>query len=340
MTDPGPFAPPPGALTPRSAVPPTPAPPATAPVLPPPTGLPIGPMLPAIPPPPRRRRWLVPVIAGGALAFVGLAVGVAVAAATLTQAAISRGSFGDPLVEEGVLPPESADLQEGEPGSPLAVHPLDCDVCFVHDSIVDLDAPEAAYTSLGLLLSAQASGSDIAGVQHRVSYDYWRTESSGPDACFFTYPYAPIAAPESDFMLSSDPGYDDEVYFYGYHSSDDQYYQLTPTGRLFDDTTAASAHMAELDRVLADCTGYDAEDDIGPFSIAVQEAPALTVPLSVAALVWTQSSEWGRSYEADLQRGNLVVRLTMNSDGYGATEDEFRRFVETYAQQLAALEPL
>ncbi|WP_395639251.1 hypothetical protein, partial [Pseudolysinimonas sp.] len=178
-----------------------------------------------------------------------------------------------------------------------------------------------------------------AGTEHRANYDAWRTQDGSPDDCFFSFPYAPIASPESDFMLSSDPGYDDEVYYYGYNSSNDQYYVLTTTGRLFDDTATASAHMADLDRFLDDCTAYTTEDDYGEYSVHLQEAPAIEVPSSVAAMAWSQTTDWGRFYTVDLQRGNVVVRLSLNSDGYGPTEAEFRRFIEEYARQLAALEP-
>lgn len=336
MTDPGPFAPPSGALPPRPAAE---QPPPTAPVLPPPTGQPVGVgTAQVLPPPPRRRRWLIPVIVGGALGFVALAVGVGFAAAQLSDAALSSGVLGGPFVDDPYLPPESADLMEGEPGSPLAVDPLACEVCFTHDEIVDLDASAQAYVSLGLPLSAQDTGSGQAGTEHRGSYDAWRTQNASPDECFFSYSYSPLASPESDFMLSGDPGYDDEVYYYGYSSSDDQYYVLTPTGRLFDDTAAASAHLGDMDRFLAACSGLTAEDEFGEHSIDIQEAPALDVPASVAALAWTQTTEWGRAYQVDLQRGNLVVRLSLNSDGYGPTEAEFRTFVEDYARQLGALE--
>ncbi|MBU1459100.1 MAG: hypothetical protein KKC89_06010, partial [Gammaproteobacteria bacterium] len=82
------------------------------------------------------------------------------------------------------------------------------------------------------------------------------------------------------------------------------------------------------------------EDDGGVWSTAVAPAPALDVPDSVAALGWSQSNQWGRTYEVDIQRGNLVVRLVLNSDGAGPTEQQFRQIAEDYATLLAELEPV
>lgn len=115
---------------------------------------------------------------------------------------------------------------------------------------------------------------------------------------------------------------------------------LVPTARIFHDSASASAHLQDLDRLLEACPGYDYEDDGGVWSTAVAPAPALDVPDSVAALGWSQSNQWGRTYEVDIQRGNLVVRLVLNSDGAGPTEQQFRQIAEDYATLLAELEPV
>lgn len=75
------------------------------------------------------------------------------------------------------------------------------------------------------------------------------------------------------------------------------------------------------------------------FAARVAAAPALRLPDSVAAYGWTESNDYSRVYAVDLQRGNLVARVTLTTDGSGPTETEFRVLAEEYAVLLAGLEP-
>jgi hypothetical protein len=129
--------------------------------------------------------------------------------------------------------------------------------------------------------------------------------------------YAPIAAPADGFLLSSDPAFDE---------------------RVFRDSASATEHLGELDGLLDTCTGYDYEAEDGIWSTAVTPAPALDVPDSVCPGMVAEPRVGGTS-EADIQRGNLVVRLVLITDGDGPTEQQFRQFAEEYAALLAELEP-
>lgn len=331
MTDPGPFAPPPGALPPRSVE----APPAAS-VLPPPTGRPVDTAPPAfppplLPPPPRRRRWLVPVIVGGSLALVALIGGVAAVAVQLGTI-VAQAPLPDSDAGPVGAPPEQ--LLQGEPGSPVAVDPLTCDVCFAIDDARTLRLPDESYEAVGLTVGDNAPYEVLAGDDQSEQSGWWLDEGGTPDACYFTFPKSPLAfAPvEMEYSTSST----DFVFSPEWHSDEERYYVGTESVRVFDDTATAGSYMAALETAVAGCPNYSLPES--GWSSVVTAAPALDLPASVAAYGWVETGGYARYYAVDLQRGNLVARLTLASDGDGPTETEFRDLVEEYALLLAALE--
>lgn len=342
MTDPGPFTPPSGALPPRSgdATPPPvpPAPPAPpvppAPALPAPTGQPIGSTYPVMmmpPPPPRRRPWLIPVIIVGALAFVGLIIGVA---AVAIQLATSLSPVADPAPDSAPIG-ELDDLLEGDPGSPVAVDPLDCGVCFGIDDARTLGLPDEAYSEVGLSSTDDEIYETSAGATQIDQTKWWKADGGSPDTCYFAYPSAPLFLTPG---FPDDPAAEaDRVYYPEWHHDGSEYYYLTEGIRLFGDTDAATTYLADLESAIAGCPDYSYTES-GWFGL-VTATPAFELPDSVAAYGWAESGGLSRFYGADLQRGNLVVRLTLNSDPGGPTEAEFRELVEAYAELLAELEP-
>lgn len=325
MTEPGPFTPP---------VPPPPVapPPQARPPLPPPTGAPIGVAAPPVAPPspPRGRRWLVPVIIGGSLLLVALIAGVTVVAVQLATWVSEVPAANDPGGGTAL-----DDLLEGDPGSPVAVEPLDCTVCFQITEARTLTLPDEAYVAVGLPNGDNEEYQLVAGDDQVETSKAWRTDGGTPDHCYFSYATAPL------FFAPGDPGDSaaerDIIYYPEWHFDEMEYYAFTAGVRVFDETASATAHLAQLESAIAGCASYSYSET--GWSAVVTATPALDLPDSVAAYGWAESAGLSRYYGVDLQRGNLVVRLALNSDPDGPSEADFRQLVEAYAVLLAELEP-
>ena len=333
MTEPGPFAPPSGAITPRPAD--AAAPP--SPVLPPPAGQPVGttpPVVfppPVVPPPPPRRRWLVPVIIGGSLVLVGLIAGVGFAA-TQIAGAISRVPYG--VAPEADVE-EMDSLLRGDPGSPVADQPLSCGACFNAAHVDLITIPRDAYFGLGVPITDGSWYETTLGADQIEKSGWWVSDGGTPDACYFTYATAP-----GYFATNASAGAavnDDDIIYPDWHADEDEYYLLTESVRVFDETALATAYLAELETAVAGCSSVSFPDQ--GWSGTVTATPALDLPPSVASYGWAEGNDFGRYYAVELQRGNLIVRLSLWTDAYGATETEFRAFAELYAEKLAELEP-
>lgn len=326
MTEPGPFTPPSGPLTPR---PPGTPPHASAP-LPPPTGAPRE--TPPHPAPPRRarRRWLLPVIVGGSLAVVGLVVGVAILAVQLAGWARDLPLAGGTLSEE-----TQEELLLGDPGSPIAVDPLDCTRCFTLPDARTLGLPEERYEDVGLTESDGGSFYLTAGEDQAQQTHWWDDSGGTPDNCYFAYSKGPL------FFTPGESGeateFHDPVYYPVWHFDESMFNSFTEGVRVFDDSAAAVGHLAALESAIAGCPDYSMPE-FG-WAAALTAAPALDLPDSVAAYGWVESGGIHRFYAVDLQRGNLVARLTLASDPSGPSEAEFRSLVEAYAVVLAGLDP-
>lgn len=333
MTEPGPFAPPSGALPPR----PPAAPPADAPasVLPPPTGQPVGTMPPAfappVVPPPPRRRWLIPVIAGGSLAVVALAIGVGFAAVQV-GGAISRSPLAGSPEQEFV---EMDSLLRGDPGSPVAADPLTCGACFNVAHAEMISFPSATYAQLGVPITDGFTYDTTVGADEIQYSSWWTADEAGPDTCYFGYPPAPLyTLPNASAGGSVN---DDQIYYPDAHRDQDELHILSESFRVFDETALATTYLAGVEAAVAGCSVISFPEQ--GWSGAITATPALDLPPSVAAYGWVQGNDYSRYFAVDLQRGNLVVRLAMWTDADGATESEFRAFVEEYAAKLAELEP-
>ncbi|HWH96957.1 MAG TPA: hypothetical protein VNS80_01195 [Pseudolysinimonas sp.] len=300
-------------------------------MLAPPTGLPIGTTLVTGPPPPPRRRWLIPVIIVGSLAFLGLIVGVTLVALQVATS-ISQSPFSAPVSAPGG---ELDDLLEGDPGSPVAVDPLDCAVCFEIDDARTLALPAEAYAEVGLGNGDDETDETTARQAHLDESKGWNTDGGTPDQCYFTYPTAPLHFVPGDPITAAAER--DLVYYPEWHFDESEYYLLTEAIRVFDESTSATAYLAGLESAVGGCPTYTFSET--GWSTVVTATPALDLPDSVAAYGWAESAGLNRFYGVDLQRGNLVVRLTLTSDPDGPTEAEFRHLAEAYAVVLSELDP-
>lgn len=336
MTDPGPFAPPSGALPPRTADSgPAPAP---GPALPPPTGTPIATTPPAavvVPPPPPSRPWLIPVIVAGSLVVLALLAGAVFASVTLADA-VAQGPFGalgDDDVEDEFGQMDSP--LRGDPGTPIAADPLTCGACFNVAHAQMITFPSGSYAALGVPITDGFTYETTVGADQVEKTGWWVSDGGMPDACYFTVTQSPLyVAPGASDGADAN---DDDVYYPDWHSDGEDYYLLTESFRVFDDTAQATAHLGDVEAAVGGCSSVSYPDQ--GWSATVAAAPALELPSSVAAYGWSEGNAYGRYYAVELQRGNLVARLVLSTDAYGATESEFRAFAEEYAAALAALEP-
>jgi hypothetical protein len=329
MTEPGPFIPPGGPVPPPPPPPPTGAPISIVPTNVVPTG--VVPMTP-VPPPPRRRRWLIPVILGGSLLLAGLIAGVAVVAVQLATWAsdLPTTSPPDGPGSDELLPPD--DLVEGDPGDPVAGEPLDCVTCFAPDDVRQIEVPDAAYARLGLPVDDRQPFEVPMFTDQRDYVGWWEDDGGSPDECYFAYTQAPLLfAPERDGIANSD-----QIVYASSHSDPDGVYWLAEGSRVFVTNAAASAHMLELEAAVDGCLAYSLTG--AGYAAEVTAAPAFEVPRDVAAYGWVETAGLSRYYAVDVQRGNVVTRLSLFSNSQGPSELQFREFVERYAQALADLE--
>jgi hypothetical protein len=335
MTEPGPFTPPGPRVTPSAPAPPPGVPPTAvpAPTLPPPTGAPIGVMqLPSVPPPPRRRPWLIPVIIGGCLLLVALIAGVAVVAVGLATWAgnVPSALTPDDREPEDLTAPD--DLVEGEPGDPVASEPLDCVTCFASDDVVEIDLPRDAYVRLGLPVDDRQPFEVPMFTDQRDHVEWWEDDGGSPDECFFAYTGPPLLfEPEADGIANSD-----QILYASSHSDAAGDFWLTEASRIFVTHDAASAHMLELEAAIDGCPDYSLSG--AGYAAEVTPAPAFEVPADVAAYGWVETGGVSRYYAVDVQRGNIITRLSLFSNSQGPSEQQFRAFVEEYAEALGDLE--
>jgi hypothetical protein len=162
----------------------------------------------------------------------------------------------------------------------------------------------------------------------------WGQSGGSPVECQFTIEQAPLGTTFAERSASTD---DDRVHYPSWHSDADQVYWLTEGVRLFDDSAAATSYLADLQTAISVCPSYAMPGSGWAASVTASEA--LDVPPSVAAYGWVEVGGIARFYAVDLQRGNLVLRLTLSSGPEGPSEDDFRAFAESYARLLAAMEP-
>lgn len=305
-----------------------PAPPPTTPTTPPAAAVTAAPAR-------RSRTGLIVglTLGGTALLAVILAavVGGAVALSTRIADQIEQSAPRDGDESGAEVPDEPEPILEGEPGSPVAVDPLDCDDCFTALATRDLPLAEEDYADVGLTVSDEQWGSDSAAREHRVSLGDWRDSEGTPDACFALYTIGPVP-PTTEDVDSADTA--DTIYYAPYHSSEDEASGMTEAIRVFESSRAAAAHLEAVNASIAECPQYSAAGD--GYAAVVSAAAALEVPDDVAAVGWVEESGPFRYYGMDLVRGNLVVRLTL-STGPAVTEADFRGLAEAYARNLGDL---
>ena len=272
--------------------------------------------------PPRRRPWLPWVIAGGSVMLVGALVLFVIVVANFV---VGLRPTGDPLLE-------------GEAGPPVAEEPLVCTAsCFDAGDIPTTQPGESALLYLGLDVTTFEWGTFdpmTAGELHRGNIPGWIDMGGYPDACFFVPGNTPASFTDSDDST-------DEVQYTGTYADSVKLNTVEQAIRFFESSATAEAYMNELATNIQDCTLVEYGTGQDYYSAEVTPVPLLDLPPSVAAAGWIRTGDIGprwRSYVVDLQRGNMVVRTRLLTDG-SLTELEYRDLVESIAGQLEQIEP-
>lgn len=333
--------------TPPTLAAPTLAPPYVADVLAPPAE---GPVPPAVPGPGsgsasssgRTVAIVIGIVAAAVLVLGGLGVAIVLVAQNAVSTLSESGLpvFTPPVDESASsdLYPEKEPLLTGEPGPTVAAEPTVCpQQCFTVDDFDLTVLSDDVVATLGtpdLPPEWDDFRNSTAQKEFLYSASSWESGEGSPAECFPITVYSPIAAPLDGRAESAD----DPVGFTQGRLSVDQYSSLYESPRLFTDSASAEAHLATFASLVAGCSSYEIGDGASYWTADVTPMPALELPSSVAAVGWVEDSPFGRFYGADLQRGNLVLRITLYTDG-AITEGAWREYVVTSAENLASLTP-
>lgn len=225
-------------------------------------------------------------------------------------------------------------LDTGAPGSPEAVKPLACpSSCFTAAANKDLIPGYPVLTALGLDKDVYPPGTYdpvTAGQIYRSNLASWRAGNGAPDECFFAPSNSPVGSSIADGQAENP----DVVTFVGTWGAASQRSFVDVSSRLFPDTESASGYLRELATNIPNCHRVEVGPDNNRQVLTVQPAAAIAVPDSEAAVGWVRlgtTASQGRAYVMDIQRGNLVVRLRVITDGT-ISEAKFRSFAATFAQ--------
>jgi hypothetical protein len=276
----------------------------------------------------RRRKWVLPVV----LSAVGLMV----------VGFIGLSIFGFVMyISHGIEGAGGEHLVEGEPGPIVAESPLDCPgTCFVGEDLQPLVISEDVAEEFGTPTNEVVfDDREVVPVTviHEDTVEFWIERNGDPDECFFAVQNAPLA-----FGVSETVELDDRVHYLSILHDEESLSIVDQSVRIFPDSASAVAYLAGLSADIKACTFFATGELPNDNHAYVSPAPAIELPESVAAVGWVRLGDrpgpFSRNYVIDLQRGNIVVRIRMATDG-SITEMDYRALVEQIAIELGGLPP-
>lgn len=287
---------------------------------------------PAFTPPPgsskRNIGLIIGLIAGGVV-VLGIIVVVVILVLTLVRAP-GPGPITDPNPIESTTP-----TSEPAIGSTVAVSPDDCVECYDYGTFGDAILPASDFAAAGLTdqRTVWAPGDETRfDVEFPDMSSDWVSKGVTPDECFVIWSATPISEPLGSTSDATDP-----IAYVGIYADDADTSQLAQTIRVFPTQADAVAHMQAVEDLVAGCPSYAYPDG---FTVEVLSAgDDIVVPATVAVTGWLEQSENGDLYYAiDLQRGNLVERTVMRTDGT-ISASAYHDLVEKVAANLGELDP-
>jgi hypothetical protein len=281
----------------------------------------------------RPRRWIIPVVIAIVVAVGGAVYGV-IALATAVAGVVAQSAMNDPT---SVWEPAPI---VGDPGSPVATEPVDCPTdCYAPASVARFVPTPRSLKELGLPNVTAPYGyyaAMSASEYYDAIEDQWEGGGGQPEECFFANSEAPVASVRG----GPDAAGQDSIYFLGTYE-DDYSNWLSLNVRLFEDSRSAEAFTTDLSKMVEHCTTYSIDYGQGVYSATLRPIPDLGVPASMGVTGWIERDPAGAGgfvYVVQLQRSNAVVQSTLVSDE-SITEAQFRRFMNWFAAQIAAVAP-
>ena len=297
-----------------------------------------------VPPPTRRvsKRFAAMIIVAAALVSGGLGAGFSLVGRVIQTVTAPGDPYEEYYVDDEEAPPKPGPTDDidfsgygpeqplltGAPSAPTAVTPTVCDwECF---GFYALSAPSPSTIERennGLVgVDEQSWWYGSVADAHSQALASWTSSGSDPQQCFVTAAITPInldisgeATPDRE-VVHTDEG----------HLDANDTTTFVQSSRIFATSQLAESYMVQLDREVRTCTSFTGAD--GQTS-SVTLAPALEVPDSIGVVGWVTSSTDSRTYVFDLQRGNLVERTVMRSEG-GMGEAAFRTMVQGVAERI------
>ncbi|HEU4850385.1 MAG TPA: hypothetical protein VFS93_08245 [Terrimesophilobacter sp.] len=279
------------------------------------------------------RRWVIPVVIA-VVVVVGGAVYGAIALAAVVADIVAKSAMSD---TSSIWDPAPI---VGEPGSPVAREPVDCpNDCFSPASVARFVPTPRSLEELGLPnVTAPYGYYEAASASDYYDFmaDQWESGGGQPDECFFATSDAPVTTARG----GPDATGQDSIYFLGTYE-DDVSNWLSLNVRLFEDSRSAEAFTTDLSAMVEGCTTYSIDYGEGVYAATLRSIPDLGVPASMGVTGWIERNPVGGGgfvYVVELQRSNAVVQSTLVSDE-SITEAQFRRFMNWFAAQIAAVTP-
>ena len=277
---------------------------------------------------PRRplSRLAIGLIVGGSALLLAAVVGSAVIVVTY----ISDVATG----ERQALGSEPAPL-EGEPASPLASEPFECDeLCFSEYQYLQPQPSALEFEQWGIANEGDDEWTTSVTDDHEFFMSEWESMYGAPDTCVTAFMRSPMLA---DISGDTDADrawvtYDDT------HTNDLETTYFQQSTRFFTNSASAVDYMVAVNDELDACREYSVTSDDYEWDAKVTRTTALDVPSDVAAIGWTEVTDYGRFYAYDVQHGNVVVRTMVTSYG-GMTEPEVRDIVESVATHVSEMKP-
>ncbi len=281
--------------------------------------------------------WVVPVVVFATLVVAGLVYGAIVVSNSVSKV-VSEGLKEAQIDSDPWAPAPVV----GEPGSSVAREPLDCPgSCFTSENIADA-APNKNAIALLSDFEVTAPFGYYQPMDASTGYasivEQWKSGHGSPDECFFASTFAPTATS----LTEGEPFPNDQIYFLGEYQ-DRFSEQIGFSARLFADSKSAETYIGGLADAVLGCARYSIayEGETEPYPVLVTPVPDLGLPKSMAGSGWIERDVFdsaGYFYVVTLQRGNLVTQIYLNSN-LTISEADFRRFVNSYAAQLASIQP-
>ncbi|MBO9627607.1 MAG: hypothetical protein J7484_14700 [Microbacterium sp.] len=268
-------------------------------------------------------------------------IGLIIWLAAMVSGAVSAvagplGSAFQDGFEEGYYGGPSDPLETGAPGAQFAAEPVVCPgVCLTNTGAHFAALTVATTGRFGMSEQSMTDGDVPAFTSETAFNDALASWSGNNRQCVFVNTWVPVFV-SYDGALSERATVD----LLGQWSDADALSTVTVGTAVFPDSAAAEAHIGRTADAIAGCDFYQVGDpEGGQVDVEVNPAPAVAnLHPTIAAVGWIESGPYDRYYVTELQRGEIVVRVTVQTYG-GLTQPDAQLLTGMVANRFAE-EPL